>query len=88
VIKVAGVRGIDADAEAISANITAVGGASNGYLTVYPCDVPRPGTSTVNFNAGRDAANGTQVALSQQGTICVYANTDAQVIVDVNGWWS
>ena len=40
-----------------------------------------------NFAAGRAAANGTQVSLSSQGQICVYANVDAQVIVDVNGWW-
>ena len=87
VIKVAGQRGIAGDAKAISANITAVGGDVPGYLTVWPCG-PQPNTSTVNFASGTAVANGAQVPLSADGSVCVYANTNVQVIVDVNGWWS
>ena len=86
-IQVAGQRGIADDAKAISANITAVGGDVPGYLTVWPCG-PRPNTSTVNFVSGSAVANGAQVPVSADGSICVYANTNVQVIVDVNGWWS
>lgn len=86
-IQVAGHGGIAEDAKAISANITAVGGDVPGYLTVWPCG-PRPNTSTVNFASGSAVANGAQVPLSADGSICVYANTNVQVIVDVNGWWS
>ena len=86
-IKVAGQRGIANDAKAISANITAVGGDVPGYLTVWPCG-PRPNTSTVNFASGSAVANGAQVPLSADGSLCVFANTNVQVIVDVNGWWS
>jgi len=86
-IMVAGQRGIAADAKAISANFTATGGDVPGYLTVWPCG-PRPDTSTVNFTTGSAVANGAQMALSSAGSICVYANTNVQVIVDVNGWWS
>ena len=87
VIKVAGQRGIAKDAKAISANITAVGADVPGYLTVWPCG-PRPNTSTVNFAAGTAVANGAQMPLSADGSLCVYSNNHVHVIVDVNGWWS
>jgi hypothetical protein len=86
-IIVAGQRGIAADARAISANITAVGADGPGFLTVWPCGA-FPSTSTVNFPAGSAVANGAQVALSSDGSICVFASTNVHVIVDVNGWWS
>lgn len=86
-IIVAGQRGIAADAKAISANVTAVGADAPGYLTVWPCGA-RPNTSTVNFGSGTASANGAQMPLSADGTLCIYANTNVQVIVDVNGWWS
>jgi hypothetical protein len=86
-IAVAGKRGIAADAKAVSVNVTATDSFGSGYVTVWPCGA-RPATSTVNFSATDASANGAVVPLSADGTICVFANNDAHVIVDVNGWWS
>jgi hypothetical protein len=87
VIQVAGTRGIAADAKAVSANLTVTGGAAPGYLTAWPCG-PRPATSSLNYVAETASANGAQLPLSASGQLCVYASSDVDVIVDVNGWWS
>jgi hypothetical protein len=87
VIQVAGVRGIAANAKAVSANFTAVGAVSAGFLTVWQCGT-RPPTSTVNFQAGVAIANGAQLPLSASGQLCVFVSNATHVIVDVNGWWS
>ena len=87
IVQLAGQRGIPADAKAISANITVVDAVGSGYLTAWPCG-PRPTASNVNFDAGAPVANAAKLPLSANGAICVYVNTAAQVIIDVNGWWS
>ncbi|MCX6541508.1 MAG: hypothetical protein NTX77_07865, partial [Actinobacteria bacterium] len=86
VIQVAGTRGIATGAKGISANFTAVGAATWGYLTVWPCG-ERPTTSVVNFGQLNAIANGAQVPLSASGQLCVYASNPTHVIIDVNGWW-
>jgi hypothetical protein len=86
VIQVAGTRGIAAGAKGISANFTAVGASTWGYLTVWPCG-ERPTTSVVNFGQLNAIANGAQVPLSESGQLCVYASNPTHVIIDVNGWW-
>ncbi len=87
VIQVAGTRGIAANAKAVSANFTVVGGVVPGFLTVWQCGA-RPTTSNVNFDVGMAIANGAQMPLSASGQLCVFASASAHVIIDVNGWWS
>ncbi|CAB4882989.1 unannotated protein [freshwater metagenome] len=87
VVQVAGNRGIASNAKAVSANFTVVGAATAGFLTVWQCGA-RPTTSNVNFEAGAAIANGAQLPLSAAGQLCVFVSTDANVIIDVNGWWS
>lgn len=87
VIPMAGVRGIPANARAVSANVTAVDAVGGGFLTAYPCgDVPT--TSNVNYGPGAAVANAAELPLSSAGAICIFSSTSAQVIVDVNGWFS
>jgi Cysteine-rich secretory protein family len=86
-IQMAGVRGIPSNARAISANLTAVDAVGGGFLTAFPCgDVPT--ASNVNFELGSPVANAAELPLSASGAICIYTSTSAQVIIDVNGWWS
>ena len=87
VIQVAGIRGIASSAKAVSANFTAVGAVSPGFLTVWQCGA-LPTTSTVNFEISDAIANGAHLALSAAGQLCVYVSTSTHVIIDVNGWWS
>jgi hypothetical protein len=87
VVQLAGQRGIPANAKAISANLTVVDALGSGFLTAWPCG-PRPTASNVNFDVGAPVANAAKLPLSADGAICVYVNESAQVIIDVNGWWS
>jgi hypothetical protein len=86
-IQVAGTRGIDANAKAVSANVTVIGGVASGYATAFPCGA-RPQTSTVNYVPIDAIANGAQIPLSANGQLCIYVSQNVHVIVDVNGWWS
>ncbi len=87
VIPMAGVRGIPQNARAISANLTAVDATESGFLTAWPCG-GMPTASNVNYVFGSPVANAAELPLSTSGAICIFSSASAQVIVDVNGWWS
>jgi len=72
---------------AVSLNVTAVGPAADGFLTVYPCGT-RPDSSSVNYSTGQTVANAVITPLSPTGTICIYSQNLTDVVVDVNGWFS
>ena len=84
-VPVAGRGGVPVDAKAVVANVTVVGAASPGFVTVFPCGT-RPGTSSVNYLAGEAVANEVIAKLSPVGSICVYAHSAVNVIVDVAGY--
>lgn len=79
---------VPADATGVSANFTTVGGAKNGYLSVYACSAQVPTVSTVNFAAGSIVANAAFVPLDAHGALCLYSNVDSDVVVDINGFVS
>ena len=83
-VKVAGRGGVPVDAKAVVANVTVVGASVPGFVTVFPCGT-RPGTSSVNYLAGEAVANEVIAKLSPVGSICVYAHSAVNVIVDVAG---
>jgi hypothetical protein len=86
-IQMAGVRGIPGNARAVSANMTAVDAISSGFLTAWPCGTI-PTASNVNYDPASAVANAAELPLSASGAICIYSSASAQVIIDVNGWWS
>lgn len=63
--------------------VIATEGRGSGFLTVHPCDSPRPATSNVNFAKGHSAAN-TAVVGSLARSVCVYASAATHVVVDLN----
>jgi len=85
-LQIGGRAGVAGNAAAATLNVTAVGATAPGFLTVYPCDQARPGTSNVNYFAGTVHSNGVFTGLDGGGKACVFALTDVHVIVDVNGW--
>jgi hypothetical protein len=87
-IQMAGLRQIPANARAISANITVVDATTAGFITAYPCGGEIPTASNVNYEIGAAIANAAELPLSSGGAICIYSSGSAQVIIDVNGWWS
>lgn len=87
-IDIAGRCNIPADATAAYLNVTALNAEGPGFLTVWPCDAPRPQASNVNYAPGQVQPNGvlSKVTLDGQGQICIYAFATTDVIVDANGY--
>lgn len=83
------VPGLPVDASAVLVNITATGSRTGGYLTAYSGDsLVVPGTSTVNFPAGRTVPNAALVPLGTGNRINVYnASAGAtNVLLDIQGY--
>ncbi len=75
-------------ATGISYNLTVPTGI-NGFLTVYPADASRPGSSSINPVAGEGVkANGGIVGLSAAGAIKVYTLTGpVDALLDITGYF-
>jgi hypothetical protein len=87
-----GTCGIPATALAASVNLTAVGAAAGGHLTLFPGDAPGPPlASSINFSAAQTRANNAIVPLSSDGTGTIgVKNGSAGVVhfvLDVNGYF-
>ncbi len=90
--KVRGTNGqcvIPATATGVAMNVTAVGGTKSSFLTLWPSNATRPGTSNLNWTPGAPPTpNKVDVALSPTGTVSLYnrfGNVD--VIADVVGFY-
>jgi hypothetical protein len=74
--------------KSISVNLTVTGALAPGFATLYACDQDRPGTSSLNYRATQAIANGVITKVSAQGTVCVYVNRQAHVVLDIFGAFS
>jgi hypothetical protein len=72
---------------AVSLNVTVTGPEGDGFVTVYSCGA-REEVSSLNYVAGQTVSNAVLTSPSPTGTICIFSQTPADVIVDVNGWFS
>ena len=78
--------GIPDGATAASLNVVAISAAGPGFLTVYPCDQPRPApAASVNYDGGDVRPNAVLTKLSATGTVCIYTLRATDIVVDVNG---
>jgi hypothetical protein len=84
-IQVTGRGGVPGGSTAVSANLTVVGSAAAGYLTVFPCGTRRPIVASVNFGRRETVGNAAIVPLDANGRFCAFSNTDVDLVVDVNG---
>lgn len=79
------------DVSAVSFNLTAVSPSGPGFMTVWPCAKPKPGTSTLNYVRNQIVPNAViapiDIAADASGTVCISSTQDSHVIVDVNGWF-
>lgn len=66
----------------VAGTVTAVNPTAAGYLTLYPCDQPRPVASNINFVAGQTIANTAIVRTDGKGDFCVFASTQTHLIWD------
>jgi uncharacterized repeat protein (TIGR01451 family) len=87
---VAGICDIPSTATAVSVNVTVVGAAARGYLTLYRSDLDTaPLVSTINFTAGVTRANNAVVPLAVNGAITAKNGSAGGVdfVLDVNGYF-
>ncbi len=85
---VAGRGGVPVDASAVSLNVTSTGSPGGGFVTVYPCGMPRPDTSNLNFAAGQTVANAVTSRVGVGGAVCIYNQSATHLIVDVSGYFA
>jgi len=89
---VTGQGGVPANATAVTGNLTVTAQTSLGYVYVGPAPTNFPTSSTLNFPAGDDRANGVTVALGTGGTLSVTyvapTGATAHVIFDVTGFFT
>lgn len=85
-IQVAGRGSVPADATAALFNVAVVLPDGPGYLTLFPCG-ERPTASNLNHSTGGALrANNALTALSDDGTVCVFAKSATDVVLDLTGW--
>lgn len=88
--QLAGQCGVPAGAKAVAANVTAVGGAANGFFSVGPSGVANV-SSTVNYAAGQVRAGNAVVGLTGDplGAIWVQNNSSGttNLLIDLAGYY-
>ena len=87
-----GANGIPAspNVKAIALNVIANQPTASGHLQVYPADAAPPVDSTLNFQAGRTAANHEVVRVPSplSGGLSIFTTAATKVIVRVRGYWT
>jgi hypothetical protein len=66
-------------------NLTVTGAPIPGYMTIWPCDQPRPNTSTNNHQAGQTVANFVMSRSDANGNVCISAAGKSHAILDLYG---
>lgn len=75
-------------AKAYSLNVTAVPHSTLNYLTAWPSGQKPPNVSTLNASTGAVTANAAIVPAGAGGSISIYVYDDADVILDVSGYFA
>jgi glucose/arabinose dehydrogenase len=86
-LQVTGVGGVPVDASAVALNVTVVNARAAGFATVFPCGLPRPEASNVNFAAGQTIANVVIARPGSGGRVCVFSDATVDVLADVAGFF-
>jgi hypothetical protein len=93
-VQVAGVGGVPSMTSAspptaVVLNVTVTGPTQPSYLTVWPSNVPQPGTSDINYVTRQVQPNLVIVGLSPTGEVSFYNQLgNVDIVVDVEGWYS
>ena len=90
---VVGICGVPSTATAVAINVTVVDETDYGHLRVYPAGGAPPGSSTINFVAGKARANNAVVSLGLGGQISVQcympsgSKGQTHFVFDVTGYF-
>lgn len=74
------------EAAMVTLNVTSILPSDTGFVTVYPCDMPRPEISSLNPEPGNTTANLVVTPVAGDGTICLYAHSAVDLLVDLTGF--
>ena len=75
---------------AVSMNVTVTGtsvGDEGGWVAVFPCGTS-PGVSNLNFVAGQTIPNAVITPVSSDGKVCFKVYGKANLIADINGYFT
>jgi hypothetical protein len=68
-------------------NVTATEATAAGFVSLWPGETPRPLTSMLNLSSGgQTAASAAVVEVGADGTVNLYSQSGAHLVVDVTGW--
>jgi hypothetical protein len=87
---VGGRCGVPSAARAVSLNLTVTQPTSAGLLRLYPEGTAVPVATALNYRAGQTRGNNEFAGLGPNGGLvvrCEQASGNAQVIIDVNGYF-
>ncbi|RPH36839.1 MAG: hypothetical protein EHM90_00980 [Chloroflexi bacterium] len=90
--QVTGRGGVPAEATAVTGNLTTTASTATGFVYLGPDPLANPPSSTLNFPAGDNRANGVTVALSATGTLSAtfggpVAGSTTHLVFDVTGYF-
>ncbi len=86
-IRVTGVHGVPADAQAVFLNVTATDATAPGFITVFAGGTTRPGTSNLNVDvADQTIPNMVVSPVGADGTVSVFVQSSTDLVVDVMGY--
>ena len=83
-----GLGGTPPTATGVMLNVTATDEIAPGYLTLWPCGVPQPYVSNVNYTPGQTVANLVAVKLGVQGKVCYSSFARTHIVIDLVGFFS
>ncbi len=66
-------------------NITVTEPDAPGYLTVYPCDRPRPTAANLNYVRGETVPNLVVAKLSVTRSVCIFSQSSTHLVADLSG---
>lgn len=73
---------------AVALDVTATDAKSPGYLTAYPNGQVTPASSTVDYAEGQTTSNLALVQVGPGGQVSVYSSAVADVVVDLEGYFT
>ncbi|WP_327260090.1 PKD domain-containing protein [Streptomyces sp. NBC_01232] len=90
-VKVAGNASVPAGVTAVALNVTVTETVDSGYVTAWPgTGYDRPGTSNLNYTAGRSVPNLVIVPVGEDGYVELYngGGQPVDLIADVTGYFT
>jgi trimeric autotransporter adhesin len=86
-VQITGRESIPADASAVVLNVTVTEAQAPGFATVFPCGTDVPTASNINYGVGSTVANLVIAKIGVGGTVCIFTQSAAHLIADVNGYF-